>query len=761
MNGEINTTINTLPPFKYFINSIGELPSSYLESMSYYETLLWLCNYLKETIIPTVNNTGNAVTELQNLYIQLQNYVNNYFNNLDVQEEINNKLDDMAQDGSLTLLIKNYVDPLINEVNEDLEEHILYVQNELNRQNTKIQAVESGSPLVASSTAGMTDTSRVYVNTTDGNWYYYNGSNWVIGGVYQASEDSDTVYMLKNPLAESDNLFNPLTVTNNYSLSSSTGEPYTDNNYYITDFISITKSSGLYSKPVTNNFYFYDENKSYLGYYSTNKERVSGSDIPEGTMYVRCPYKKSVVSFEDRFNIRLMQRTFFNKYNDIPHFAINNQYIIADSLGIGLLNDSIKSGIVTSNMDIGIKPFTLDDLMECNIDSSGGFLNLINGKRLSLLIYLYVKKGTTFSMSTNQFRLYEYDKNTHNYIGEIGSVWRKTYTFNEDKVIRFTLRKTDDSYMSSEERQAIYDEFTITYNDPLVEKIERIEEQIIVPEGTPLEYYGEKITLNNKCYFSQNIGISTYGQDGCVYNGLNFEVGNQGTFKVTDMETLTNYGNFELDQKETILPHANSVCFGNEFYDENDEFPLLYINAYNNTSLPKGACYVYRVQRDSSNQFTTTLVQTIRIGFTNNELWSDSSDDRPYGNFAVDTDNNYLYVFTMRNGLKLTRFFKFNLPKLSDGETVILNTSDIIEYFDTPFQPYIQGCQYYKNKIFSSCGINSAVANSSSLRVIDLLSKTEVANIPTSIITNEPETVAFYNNKMVFGGSQLLFIDFG
>ena len=53
---------------------------------------------------------------------------------------------------------------------------------------SQISSLASGSPLVASSTAGMTDTSRVYVNTTDGNWYYYDGDSWEIGGVYQAAE---------------------------------------------------------------------------------------------------------------------------------------------------------------------------------------------------------------------------------------------------------------------------------------------------------------------------------------------------------------------------------------------------------------------------------------------------------------------------------------------------------------------------------------------------------------------------------------------
>lgn len=56
---------------------------------------------------------------------------------------------------------------------------------------SRINSLASGSPLVASSTAGMTDTTRVYVNTTDGYWYYYDGDSWERGGIYQSTDISD------------------------------------------------------------------------------------------------------------------------------------------------------------------------------------------------------------------------------------------------------------------------------------------------------------------------------------------------------------------------------------------------------------------------------------------------------------------------------------------------------------------------------------------------------------------------------------------
>ena len=40
--------------FKKLIMTIGNLPSSYVESLSYYECMLWLCNYLENTVVPAV-----------------------------------------------------------------------------------------------------------------------------------------------------------------------------------------------------------------------------------------------------------------------------------------------------------------------------------------------------------------------------------------------------------------------------------------------------------------------------------------------------------------------------------------------------------------------------------------------------------------------------------------------------------------------------------------------------------------------------------
>lgn len=108
-NPSVPTQVVAQLKFPRFVNNLGIIPTSYKDSMSYYECLTWLCKFLEETVIPTLNENGEAVEELQGLYVELNSYVTNYFANLDVQEEINNKLDDMVEQGTLQEIISAYL----------------------------------------------------------------------------------------------------------------------------------------------------------------------------------------------------------------------------------------------------------------------------------------------------------------------------------------------------------------------------------------------------------------------------------------------------------------------------------------------------------------------------------------------------------------------------------------------------------------------------------------------------------------------------
>lgn len=90
-------------PFKFWCQKT--LPLVYDDSLSYYEILCKVVNYLNNNTEDLVE-LANSFDELSKKYIELKGYVDNYFNSLDVQEEINKKLDEMASDGTLSNIIK-------------------------------------------------------------------------------------------------------------------------------------------------------------------------------------------------------------------------------------------------------------------------------------------------------------------------------------------------------------------------------------------------------------------------------------------------------------------------------------------------------------------------------------------------------------------------------------------------------------------------------------------------------------------------------
>lgn len=97
--------------FRFWCQKV--LPLVYDDSLSYYELLCKVVDYLNNTIAD-VNTLGTDVDNLNKAFIQLQEYVNSYFSSLDVQEEINNKLDEMTIDGTFDKLLSKFIVGIIN-----------------------------------------------------------------------------------------------------------------------------------------------------------------------------------------------------------------------------------------------------------------------------------------------------------------------------------------------------------------------------------------------------------------------------------------------------------------------------------------------------------------------------------------------------------------------------------------------------------------------------------------------------------------------
>lgn len=277
------------------------------------------------------------------------------------------------------------------------------------------------------------------------------------------------------------------------------------------------------------------------------------------------------------------------------------------------------------------------------------------------------------------------------------------------------------------------------------------------------------------------------GQDGAIINNQLFRFDTRGKCFVYDLlnidansaKALEPIGSFVLEKSDLIVPHSNSVCWGTEFYDPNDEYPLLYSNVYNNYAKTDdkliGVCCVYRVERTEEN-FKATLVQLIEIGFTDDpSLWKaypDRDGVRPYGNFVIDREAGYYYAFVMRNEALGTRYFKFNIPSVSEGNVdstygvkrFVLTADDICDSFDCPYHRYVQGAIAHGKYIYSTEGFHNDQVNRPAIRIINLEKRTEERYLDLLEIGYEcePEMIDFYNDSCIYSdaGGNLYSIEF-
>ncbi len=195
-----------------------------------------------------------------------------------------------------------------------------------------------GSPLVASTASAMTDHNKIYVYTgsesgyTNGNWYYWNGSAWTSGGVYNSvAVVTDPTLTLSGVPADAKatgdevtNLRSDLLQTvypSSYVLGyiDGLGQLQADSAYYSSDYIELkylpgSKVSFKVSFVSARGLAFYDENKVYVpnssingtncsdyGYTAGSIPQVVKIPIPKGARYVRFNQRSAYVSSTSDF----------------------------------------------------------------------------------------------------------------------------------------------------------------------------------------------------------------------------------------------------------------------------------------------------------------------------------------------------------------------------------------------------------------------------------------------------------------------------
>lgn len=98
-----------LSPFKWFVLQNFPFIEADFDAITNWQLFCKLGEEMNK-IIEKVNQAGEQTENLTNAFIDLQDYVNDYFENLDIQYEVNIKLDEMAEGGELAELIGQYLE---------------------------------------------------------------------------------------------------------------------------------------------------------------------------------------------------------------------------------------------------------------------------------------------------------------------------------------------------------------------------------------------------------------------------------------------------------------------------------------------------------------------------------------------------------------------------------------------------------------------------------------------------------------------------
>lgn len=93
-------------PFRFWCYKV--LPLVYDDSLSYYEILCKVVKYINE-MLEELETSEKRIDGLDEALKQLREYVDHYFDNLDVQTAIDNKLDEMAESGELDTLFADWI----------------------------------------------------------------------------------------------------------------------------------------------------------------------------------------------------------------------------------------------------------------------------------------------------------------------------------------------------------------------------------------------------------------------------------------------------------------------------------------------------------------------------------------------------------------------------------------------------------------------------------------------------------------------------
>ena len=367
------TDIKNLTPFKLCVLQNFPFIEADFDAVTNYQLLCKVVEYLNK-VIDNNNKQNDNITQLEQNFIKLYNYVKDYFDNLDVQEVINNKIDELITTGEFNSFLSGiYTPEMFGAKGDGVTDDTEAIQKALTFNNVNI----SKNYLITENLVlhsnlkvfgGGTITKKSEFNDS-----YLNHS--IFSCTNSNNIDINNIVLISNSLAISVHGCSNVNITNliinseKYSILISDSEKNESNGITISNIklennVTIISSDGIHINGGCSNIYV------------TNVSGTSGDDFIalnaiEG---IRKTIKNIIID-----NIKCSGHAGVRLYGllncVIENVSINNSYINSDN-GIRLTN-------IIGFTEINLNAPTFNNIVfsNCIVDSSirNVFLSYING----------------------------------------------------------------------------------------------------------------------------------------------------------------------------------------------------------------------------------------------------------------------------------------------------------------------------------------------------------------------------------------------